>query len=305
MTQTVEQNEIFERVKAEIKRRGISQAAAAKQMEMSASALTQLFNGNYAADPKNHVVNMVKWLESQATQQTYKLPVAPAWVPTETAVKIMRSLEYVQIAGDVALVYGGAGVGKTSACHEYRRHAPNVVISTMNPTTATAPMAIEEIGLTMGIKELTGAARIRREIVSRLMGTEGLLIIDEAQHLSVQALDAIRSIHDEAKIGLAFVGNESVYTRMNGGNRASHLAQIFSRVGRPVRVRRVSQGDIVAVAQAFGVRDKTALNYLVEVGQKAGALRVVVKVLRLASMMAGGEVPSAEQVDAAWKELGV
>src|ERR1035437_1267786 len=60
--------------------------------------------------------------------------------------------------------------------------------------------------------------------VSAIMacGTGGLLVIDEAQHLSVAALDQIRSIHDATDLGIALVGNQQVYARLTGGNRAAY-----------------------------------------------------------------------------------
>ena len=45
-------------------------------------------------------------------------------------------------------------------------------------------------------------------IVQGLRGREGLLIIDEAQHLLLPALESLRSIHDATACGLVLMGNE-------------------------------------------------------------------------------------------------
>jgi len=308
MTQVLKENQTLARVREEIQRRAISQGAAAKEMGVSPTTLTQLLNGTYGADPSAQLEKLEKWLMAQvaASMQQSKLPPVPGWVSTGTAERIISALGYAQLAGDIAIVYGGAGLGKTTANLEYQRRFPNVWIATMTPASASVAASLEEICFALGMKNPPqGAGRMMREVVRRVASSGGLLIIDEAQHLSTAALDTIRSIHDATGIGIALVGNEAVYSRMTGGNMAPYLDRLFSRIGKRVRLTKPTKTDIERLANIFGVSDEDSLTWLKDIGRRAGALRSVVKVLRLATMIAKGESPSAADIEAAWKDLGV
>jgi len=41
--------------------------------------------------------------------------------------RVLAALAYAQIAGDIAIIYGGAGVGKTSAGRHYGQTSPKRV----------------------------------------------------------------------------------------------------------------------------------------------------------------------------------
>jgi DNA transposition AAA+ family ATPase len=293
-------------VRSEIAR-GLTQNQVAREAGLSSASLAQLLGGNYPADPARLVSKLSKWLSLRREQAAQpQLPAAPGYVATPTAERIVAALAYAQMAGDIAVIYGGAGVGKSSAAHEYRSRMPNVWVATMSPATAGVAPALEEVCLALGIRELPGgAARMQREIVARLRGTGGLLVIDEAQHLSVAALDAIRALHDATGVGVALIGNEQIYARMTGGVRAAWLDRLFSRIGKRLRVARATREDVAALAAAHGVGNPEAIKPLAAIGAQAGALRGVTKCLRLARLMADGtgEALAAAHVAAAWKDL--
>jgi len=299
--------ETLVQVRDEIERRGLSQAQVAREAGVSSSSLTQLLGGNYAADPRRLALKLGQWLlglrEREAQPQ---MPAAPVWVETPTAGRVLDALGYAQMAEDIAVIYGGAGVGKSTAAREYQRRYPSVWIATMSPATAGVTPALEEVCLALGMRELPGGgARMQREIVARVRGTGGLLIVDEAQHLSVPALDALRAVHDATGIGIALLGNEILYARMTGGTRAAWLDRLFSRIGRRLRLPRASREDVARLAAEYGVTGSGELKRLSAIGGQAGALRGVTKCLRLARLMAAGAAePLAEaHLIAAWRDL--
>ncbi len=300
-------DDVIGAVRAELERRGLTQTQIAREAGISPTSLTQLLGGTYAADPRRLLAKLEQWLTSLRERAAQpQLPDAPDWVATGTAERILAALGYAQMAGDVAVIYGGAGVGKSTAAREYRRRYPNVWHATMSPATAGVTTALEEVCLALGMRELPqGAARMAREIVARVRDTRGLIIVDEAQHLSVGALDALRAIHDATGVGLALMGNDLVYARMTGGARVAWLDRLFSRIGRRLRVARASRADVEAIADAHGVGGGDALKRLATIGAGAGALRSVTKCLRLARLMAAGrgESLSAAHIDAAWRDL--
>jgi DNA transposition AAA+ family ATPase len=220
----------------------------------------------------------------------------------------MSVLTYAQMAADLAVIYGGPGVGKTRTISHYQKTSPNVWIATMTPDCSTVPAMIEEIADAFGLHGggTVSSSRMRRAMCRKMRGTTGLLIVDEAQHLGNNAIEELRSIHDATEIGVVLAGNESVYSRLTGGHRAAHFAQIFSRIGKKLRLNRPVKGDVIALAEALNVTGSAERDLLLDIAQKPGALRGVVKTVRLAGMFAAGAgvTVTEEHIRSAWRDLG-
>lgn len=292
-----------------IERGEVQQSQAARQAGISAAALSTWLREEYKGDNGEVERKLARWLASSERRQEARdaAPSVPEWAPTPTARKIMDALHFAQASGDLAVIYGGAGLGKTCTSEEYRRQNPNVWIATMAPDTARIYPALEEIAEAANLRSIPGrAARLRRELVKRFQGTGGLLIIDEAQHLSVDALESIRAIHDATGVGLVLSGNEKVYTALFGGSRAATFAQLYSRVGKKVHVTKTSADDAAAYLAATGLRDKKLRALLASIATKDRNLRGMVKVYKLAGIMArvAGEPLQEKHVKDAWNETG-
>lgn len=238
---------------------------------------------------------------------TRGLAAGPAWVSTPTSERILAGLRYAQLAADIVVIYGGAGLGKTHAIRHYRSRSPNVFHVELSPATGGLIACLEEIAIAVGLSGYARtAAYLHRAICVRLRGANGLLVFDEAQELNMQALDQVRCIHDRAKVGIALVGNERVYAQMAGSNRAAYLDRLYSRIGKRIHLRRSSEGDAAAVISAWGITDNPSRGRLLEIAGKPGALRVLSKALRLADTyaQAEGRKVNRDDIDAAWYDLG-
>lgn len=231
---------------------------------------------------------------------------AGAWIETPTASRILGALAFAQATADVALIYGGAGLGKTCTARHYAATGANAWHATMTPATAGVVPALEEVCATIGIPVRNGAAALHRAIVERVTGRDGLLIIDEAQHLAPAALDQLRGIHDAAGVGLALLGSREVFARLTGGDCAVTLDRLRSRVGKRLQLTSATRGDVATMLDAWGITDPASADVLAEVGTKAGGLRGLAKTLRLATLRAStAKRPvSVADVRAAWGELG-
>lgn len=269
----------------------LSQSILAKEAGISATTLNQWLNGKYLGDNEGIDAKLRLWSEADKSRRAAgsAMPVAPGFVTTPTAARVLGALAYAQMAGDIAVSYGNAGVGKTSSCRHYRDSSPNVWIATMDPSTSGVVTCLQEIADALGLDTGGGARAIAKRVEKRVLDTHGLLIIDEAQHLSVQALDQVRAIHDATGIGIALVGNEGVFARMAGGRNAQQLDRLYSRVGKRLRLQQSSEADIVALIKAWGIEDTECRATLIAIARGPGALRTLTKTLRLASMYAAAE----------------
>lgn len=309
MTALTVNGEVQGLIKAEVNRSGISQKKIANEAGISTTTLSQWLGGKYQGDTQAIDTKMRAWLRSKSQQATEarRLPDAPDWLATATAKSVLASLSYAQMAADIAIIYGGAGVGKTCTAKHYRVTNPNVWIATMTPSTASVATCLERVALAIGIEaNFQGAARLEAEIIGRVADTGGLLIVDEAQHLGTGALEAVRSLHDAATIGVALMGNEQVYSQMSGGGaRQAHFAQLFSRIGRRVRLNKPQKNDVELILDAWNV-PSDGRQICAKIALQHGALRYLTKTLRFASMMSAGEgtALTKDHIKAAWASLG-
>lgn len=304
-----EAESLVDAVAREMGSRELTQAAVAREAGVHSSALNRWLKGAYTGDNEALAAKMRRWLDTRQSRRLSMatLPAAPDWVETPSARQILSALSYAQLAGDIATVYGGAGVGKTLTARHYRTSAPNVWITTMTPATAVVGSALERVALTLGLRPAGRASRVEGDIIERMRDTQGLLVVDEAQHLGPRALDAMRALHDATGVGVTFMGNEIVYAQLTGNTRSIGFAQLFSRIGKRVRLTRPRAGDVDALIDAWGVHERDAANLLREIAKKPGALRGVTKTLRLASMFAAGdgvEQPTLGHIRVAWRDLG-
>lgn len=295
-------------VLALIESKQASQAEVAREAGMSSSAVSRWLKGEYPGDNAAQEEKLRLWLDQRARQTTFDMPEGPGFIPTRTAERVIAALSYGQMAGDLVVAHGPAGIGKSEAISHYMETRPNVWVGTMAPTMSSARACLEEVLYALGVRETRGisSASMQRLAISRVEGKRGLIVVDEAQHLSLPALETLRAVHDAAKVGLALVGNEHVYARLTGNGKTALFAQLHSRIGRRESLRKPPVSDVDALAQGWGVSGKEAVEFLRRIAATPGALRQVVKTLRLASSFArsGGETLDIAHLHKAWRDLG-
>ena len=263
--------------------------------------------GTYAGRIDRLDDQVARWLAGRdaALRKRAELPSGPAFVQTPASDLFLACLEHAQHAPDLVVITGAAGVGKTTAALHYRLRATNTWIITAEPCLRTPRALLDVIADQLGVTASGSSHRVSQAVVARMRGTRGLLIVDEAQHLATDLLDQLRTIHDLAEIGVALVGNERVHSRIEGGSRSPDFAQLFSRVGMRATRARPARGDIDAILDGWQVTDAGARKLLAVVGRKPGALRGMVKTLRIALMQAtaGGEALAGGHVQLAYEHL--
>ncbi len=273
---------------------GISQNAAARQIGISASALSQWLAGQYAGDADAADGAVGAWLDSRRRRGELEClaPAAPEWVDTPSAERIRAVLSWGQLRGEAVMVHGAAGAGKTLACRRYADSSPNVWLATMSGGAVTPYACLRRCAAACGapVRGARGAADLEDAIAARLRGTRGLLVVDEAQHLKLAAIESLRYVSDSSGCGLALVGNDRVCETMED------LAQLVSRLGQRLHLPGVAEGDADALAAAWGVRDSAARREARRIASMPGGLRSLSKALPAAFAAAAGKAVSAEDL---------
>ena len=290
-------------------RAGLSQADVCREAGVHASLLSAWLKGKYSGDTRRADKALQTWLAWRASRAEARavLPETPGYVPTAASRRIEAALTYAHMAADVAVIYGGAGMGKTLTIRHYAEAHPNVWVLEATPSCNVTGAFLRRLGLALGVQ--LNRARIdslELALLDRLRRSLGLLIVDEAQFLAPAALETARRLAELAEVGLVLAGNETVYAQLTGRYRAAEFAQLSSRIGKRVRLHRPQVADIEALLRAWRVRGQAEQALAQEIGQRPGALRGVSKVIRLASMFAAGqkEQLGARHLRLAWQDLG-
>lgn len=217
----------------------------------------------------------------------------PDLVATTTSQQIAGALEFARRTPSIALIYGGAGLGKTTTAKRYAGERGRdgrsfyVTASRWTRTPTAILYAIYEAVFGRGPADAYRTGTLQSEILSSIWPGD-LLIIDEAQHLDPAALDGIRTFYDESGMGIAYLGNEMVFTRINGKGRAAAFAQLSSRVGRRLHVVSPKDADVDAVLGSWKIVGRQEREYGQLVAHRPGGLRTLTNVLRQSRILARG-----------------
>lgn len=278
---------------------GKTQTAIANELGISDAALSSFLKGTYKT-PHTIIPKVAELLK--VTGKRKVAPKEPAFVETTVAKRVMEAISYCHLQGKIAVVYGDAGVGKTQAVRAYLRENSLAIGITISPSYASITGVNELIADQLGIRERV-ARRIYAEIISKLKDSGRVLIIDEAQHLTVRALNHLRCMSDESGVGIALIGNEEVYTKLRGSGKAD-FAQLFSRIGmrREVLTSTTTKEDIRKVfAEAHLEED--ALELLYRIARTAYGLRGAVNVfVNTAAVFGSVDAPSLARMG---KEMNI
>lgn len=270
----------------------LSQRELATQAGISTAALSTYLKGTYAGNVENVESALENWLAGREKKASTFVE-APQFIEIPTAKRVFGALEMAKLLPTMVTVYGASGVGKTKACQEFEHRNHNVWMITASPSRATLSSILFELALELGINDAPRRKdRLSRLITKKLKGTQGLVIIDESDHLPYDALEEIRIIQEETEVGFALIGNDKVYTRIQGGvNQAHEYARLWSRIGNNCGIKASTKADIKAVAQAWGLdgNNKDLMTALYDIGGKAGGLRALTQYLRLAGITAKGQ----------------
>lgn len=255
------------------KETGKTQTIIAKELDVSPAMLSSFLAGTYKTP--HTLVPKIEQLLNIAEKKEIA-PVEPDFVKTTVSEMVINTISYCHIQGKIAVVYGDAGVGKTMAINEYCRRNNLAIKITIAPSYSSMSGVNELLAEKLGVRERV-SRKIYSEIITKLKDSGRVIIIDEAQHLTVRTLNHIRCLADESGIGVALIGNDEVYTKMKGSGRAD-FAQLFSRIGmrKQVLTSTNSRDDVKNVF--CSVPDDESIEILYRISRTAYGLRGAVNV---------------------------
>jgi len=97
---------------------------------------------------------------------------------------------------------------------------------------STPKSLMAALSLQAGIPHSGTAPTLAESLVRRLETGHFLIIVDEANHLDIEAMELLRYVYDRGRLGVVLIGTLRLYEIFTNGSRpASELEQLWSRVG--------------------------------------------------------------------------
>jgi DNA transposition AAA+ family ATPase len=212
--------------------KGLSMRATARALDMSAGRLSTWLSGKYTGKTWEIDERVFDFLQRQADMEDLPKNIVP-FLETTAARRVRDVARVCHVEGDIFIVYGPAGVGKTEAVKEYAAKTTGVVL--IEATGAyTQRVLFQSLHKALDFDGYGIVHIMFEDIVEKLTGSGRLIIVDEAEHLPSRAIDLLRRVHDMANVGILLVGTSVLIQNIRG--RRGELQQLSSRAGAATRI---------------------------------------------------------------------
>ncbi len=207
---------------------GMNQTQLARGIGTSPASISMYLNGTYAEKGGNYetiepkIEAFLEMQDSKARREELVL----GFVSTKTTRRIAEVMRDAHEAGEIAVIYGQAGLGKTQAVKNYCEKHGAILIEA-NPSF-TALVLMKKLAASVKLTTSGTLNDLFEETAYRLGGSERLIVVDEAENLPQRALEIVRRLHDETGCGLVLSGMPRLVANLRG--KHGELVQLYSRV---------------------------------------------------------------------------
>lgn len=229
------------------------------------------------------MLNGVRAGGKQPYDERRKMMIKPPPACTACMENVYFAADYAQMCGDISLIYGEAGLGKTFSLRQYAKENDVIYVELRDCDKSTKGVC-ERILEVVGNGKRGNDRVLINTIINHLKNHPQLIIIDEAQHLLLKAVENLRAINDATETGMVLCGNPHIYDQMHGKGQA-HFAQLYSRIGIRRCIVSPNMNDIQAIFSVYGL-DSDSLQFLHGLSLQWGGIRNCIKIFNMAQDMA-------------------
>lgn len=260
-----------------------SQRQISKETGLSSSVISQFLEGTYTGNNEKVDQTIRKYL-IVSKERLNHVQATFFYEGLYNTKNVLFACAYAHRHNDIALVSGDAGAGKTTALEYYTKNNTGVVMVTADSCTTSATAILRVIAEKLGKQTNYRKSILMQELINQLDGTNRLIVIDEADHLTLQALQAIRNLNDRAKVGIVLSGNDKIYRQMLIGQKGQEFDQIRTRIS--VRKRVVNDYTPEEIQNIFPLLDEKGLAFVLDTAMSE-SLRTAKKLYEIALEYAG------------------
>lgn len=212
--------------------KGWSQAQAARGIGVSTAVINQFLQNKYNGDV-NAVEEKVRQFISREQERDKSRRIKSVYVATLMARKGRDVIRMAHMDGDINVIYGDAGMGKTMIMRQYAKEHLDAVLIEADPGY-TARVVLEELCNKLGLSKRGNMHELSEAIIQTLRDSGRIILVDEAENLPYRALETLRRIHDKSGVGIVLAGMPRLILNLKG--KRGEYKQLYSRVGFALRM---------------------------------------------------------------------
>lgn len=257
---------VITQLRAHMQALGKSQNEVATATGTSTAMLSQFLAKKY---PNMAGATETYWGYLQLERRRAISPKKPDFVMTSIATDIFGALSYVELNRSIGLIVGKSGIGKTVALEEYANANRQKTIM-IKAHARSEKALLDKLTYTItGKRTKETNADMTDRLIRNLTGSNRILIIDEAQRLSPNALEAVRAISDEAGIGVVLSGTPELLERLDGEG----FEHIRNRASITKRYENIRGADDIELVFQESALEPDAINFLYKIARSKSSLR--------------------------------
>lgn len=265
---------------------GITLKVLAKRIGTNEAAVSRYLEGV----PTGDVAKLEAKIKDHLAAASRKRGWAEVYFPTEAVETCELVFDIIRESGDIGLVHGPAGIGKSTACRKYAKEHPTAIFFTAMQGKGSHWNMISTIYNALPAPRSDEDKRLRRVdwVMKKLAESSRLVIIDNAQRVSVSGLRWLNDFNDLTGCPVALVGNPEVLDKIAGND------QMASRIGFKQDINDMMAGSSAwlntaadRMVKAMWPEAAGEIRLLArETAKKPGHLRTLNKQLRIAIRLA-------------------
>lgn len=235
----VDLNQVCEELEIFLKVQNISQAALGRAIGVSSASISTFRKGEYKGNNKELGRKIKLYLDNYAKKKSKDIKEVAIF---ESKDKQMADFVINEAVRDkeIAIIVGCAGSGKSTIAKDYARLHPNAILieATLH---STARVILDEL---CERTHISGGRNLHEKVLliaKELKRRDVVILIDEAEHLSVRALEDLRRIWDFSSCPLILFGTEILLKNLIGKN--GELRQLYSRIGGKWHLKGLSEAE--------------------------------------------------------------
>lgn len=213
----------------------------ASDLGVSSSIISQIRRGSYGGRIDVYIKKIERYL---TVEDQKKLAFSPdlEFVEIKNNISCINVFNTAMIDGILACVTGDTGTSKTSSIKQFMKDHDCIYIHA-NKTYRWPVEYLRRIHSDKLVgKDGRGSMnQLAIDIIRELTNKNILIIIDQADYLNLTTIDVLRTIQEDAHIGMVFVGLPSFLSTIRG--TAAEVRQVRDRIKIRIELKRFREGE--------------------------------------------------------------
>ncbi len=225
---------LIAQLKTVMERCGYTQTYVAKTIDRSSATVNQFLQNKYKGDEADISSRIKEFIATENDRLEARFQ-KPPFVETMTSRDVNRLIDYAKKYCAICVLTADSGMGKSAMLENYASSHPGTVL--VEVCAGYTPRAFINTLLRAvdpGAGRNGTTVELMGKCIDKLRGSRRLVLVDEAELLPHQTLEALRRLYDMTNIGVVLVGMPRLSDNLIGAE--GEHAQLYSRIARRMEI---------------------------------------------------------------------